>query len=77
MIRHDMIAHQPNTEVLPAPPQDRQIHHGQLCPHFSGQSSSLVPIVESCFFCQYGDFHKNKPKVLEIGCCRYPNVQIR
>lgn len=42
----------------------------QTCPAFSPRGGALQ---NECWYCQFADFHLDKPRALEVGICYYPN----
>ena len=55
------------------PPCEQNVLPRQCCPAFTPREGAL-PGERECWFCVYADFHLDKHKTLEVGICRYPNV---
>lgn len=55
------------------PPIEQNVLPRQCCPAFLPREGAL-PGERECWFCAYADFHLDKPKALEVGICRYPNI---
>jgi len=48
----------------------------QWCPDFAARHSSM-PSSPKCWFCRYAYFGLENETALEVGICRYPEVQTR
>lgn len=55
------------------PPRDQNVLPSQRCPAFLPREGAL-PGERECWFCAYADFHLDRIKALDVGICRYPQV---
>jgi len=61
---------------LCAPNADGNVWPKQHCPAFTPRSDT-PPGTTECWFCQYADFHLDKPRALEVGLCCWPQKMMR
>ena len=61
------------SKPMAEPPREQNVRPRQCCPAFLPREGAL-PGERECWFCVYADFHLDKPNALEVGICRYPNV---
>ncbi|MDD3164425.1 MAG: hypothetical protein PHS97_01045 [Oscillospiraceae bacterium] len=58
-------------QSLSAPNAEGNVWPRQVCPAFTPRVGIIAPIPE-CWYCQYADFHLDRPRALEVGVCEWP-----
>lgn len=56
-------------KVLLEPNSEGNVWPAQCCPAFTPREEAMA---KECWYCQFSDFHLEKPKALDVGVCYYP-----
>ena len=75
MIGRNNIRIMQHSEDLTEPPRNKNVHPYQCCPMFQTRKTNSDSIMD-CFFCKYAYFGLENKVALEVGICRWPNVQM-
>ncbi|HNY93358.1 MAG TPA: hypothetical protein PKX80_08890 [Flexilinea sp.] len=58
--------------LLNSPNSEGNVWPKQVCPAFEPRSDTPKEL-RQCWYCQFADFHLNKPRSLDVGVCYWPN----
>ena len=61
---------------LSAPNAQGNVWPNQVCPAFSPRKEAPSGMAE-CWYCQYADFHLDKPRALDVVICNWPEINLK
>ena len=76
MLRREIIRRLEHSEEFSEPHTGQNVWPRQWCPAFT-ERHSTIPFVPKCWFCRCAYFGLENKTALEVGICRYPEVQTR